>query len=420
MINLLVKLNPKHKYIISVSGGVDSMVLLDYLYHRKFFLIVVHFNHLKRQESIQDKILIQEYCANKKIPFHYVELNISTKNFQSEASLLRKIKLKEIATKYKTNYILTAHHLDDLAETIFLKVLRGSSLSGYSGMQDIYCIKDFLFMKPFLYTNKTQIRAYANKNQIPFLEDSTNQSDRYTRNKIRNYIIPFFKQENNFLKNIKKFHLQISEISAFLRQQTYLFLSQQINPNILDIKMFVQLHIAVQKDVILYLLEQNQISKNFIIITNIIKGIHNHNKPNIIWKLNKQWNLVKIYNQLFFQIKPLSPLQTQVESSSEPALYWSVSENKYFNFTQIRIYFDDAKISFPLKIRKRQPGDILYFAFGKKKLKKFFIDKKIALFKRNQLWLVTDQNNQIIWIPHLYINKTLGDRNILFLGLQNV
>lgn len=151
-----INLDKTKDYIISVSGGIDSMVLLDFLYHQNYKLKVVHFNHSVRKDSIKDKNLVYDYCLKKNIDFHYFKLNLNYEegNFQNKARILRLEKLKQVALQYKTKYLLTAHHLDDLSETIFLKILRGSSLLGYSGMQDSCLYEDFILLKPFLYTEK--------------------------------------------------------------------------------------------------------------------------------------------------------------------------------------------------------------------------------------------------------------------------
>ncbi|XVJ45097.1 ATP-binding protein [Candidatus Phytoplasma australasiaticum] len=96
-------------------------------------------------------------------------------------------------------------------------------LLGYSGMQPIYLIEKFVFLKPFLYLSKDKIINYANQKKISFLEDETNQNDYYSRNRIRKFVIPYLQKEHNFLKNIYKFHIQITEIYQLVKEQTNLF-----------------------------------------------------------------------------------------------------------------------------------------------------------------------------------------------------
>ncbi|WP_341266395.1 tRNA lysidine(34) synthetase TilS [Candidatus Phytoplasma fraxini] len=414
-IHLCLNLDKKNIYIVSVSGGVDSMVLLDYLYNLKYSLVVVHFNHLKRKQSFKDKILIQQYCIFKKIPFYYFELNIDQKDFQNQARMLRKQKLKEIALKYKTFYLITAHHLDDLAETILFKISRGSSLLGYSGMQSSYLHDNFYFLKPFLYVSKEKIISYAVQNKIPFLEDYTNNLNIYTRNKIRNKIIPFFKEINNFSKNIQKFHCQMTEMNTFIRKQTNCFL-KKTEENYFDLKSFVQLDNVIQKDIILCLLEQKDIYKNFDLINNIVKGLQNIQKPNITWNLPSQkWLLVKQYNKFFWEQQNTT---ININPIIQPSLHYNVDKRVLLFCSSVqKIFYDSEKLKPPFVLRQRKPGDILQFNFGRQKLKKFLINSKINLIEREKIWLVTDQQNIIIWIPNLYFNSTLGSKNYIYFGI---
>ncbi|RAM57735.1 hypothetical protein DH96_01360 [Candidatus Phytoplasma oryzae] len=416
---LSLNLDKRKEYVISVSGGVDSMVLLDVLYHKKYKLIVVHFNHLVRPNSFQDKNIIQEYCRNKNIIFHYFELNIRGKNFHHQARILRLEKLKKIASKYKTKYLITAHHLDDLSETIFLKILRGSSLLGYSGMKNFCFYNDFILLKPFLYIKKKKIIEYAEKNKIYFLEDYTNKQNIYLRNQLRNQIIPFFKQKYNFLKNIKKFHFQIDEVSNFIRNQTFLFLKEQNIENILSLKKFYHLDIVVQKDIIIYLLEQKKINKNFFLINSIIKGLNNIKKAFIIWKLDQKNILVKQYDHFCIKNQNLEKYENQILKEKKPLLHCS-KKKMLISFCSIiqKIYYDENNFFPPFFLRKRKSGDILKFSFGTQKLKNFFINKKVILPQRDNIWLVLDQKKNIIWIPKFYVNHMLGNEYFCYLGLE--
>ncbi|MFR0367726.1 tRNA lysidine(34) synthetase TilS [Candidatus Phytoplasma palmae] len=416
---LSVDLNKNNFYIISVSGGIDSMTLLQFLYKEKYKLVVVHFNHLLRKESFKDKLIIQKYCNDNNIPFYYFELKLSSQNIQNESRILRKKKLKEIAFLYKTNYILTAHQLDDLSETIFFKLSRGSSLLGYAGMQVISKDDDFFFLKPFLYISKQKIIDYALKNKVSFIEDETNNSNKYTRNKIRNQIIPFFKSiNNNFLKNIKHFHMQMSETYDFIRKKTNIFLKKNKKKNGFCLKSFLELHDIVQQDIILFLFEKHKINKNFFLIKNIIKGIKNFYKPNIKWELNKKWDFIKTYE--YFDLTKKELKNKFFHQNNKKILLYSCTNRKLLFFCDkiIKVNFNLNNISTPFILRKRIPGDILQFPFGTKKLRKFLIEKKIISFEREQLFCIVDKNNVIIWIPELYINSTLGNKNFIYLGLK--
>jgi tRNA(Ile)-lysidine synthase/bifunctional protein TilS/HprT len=421
-IKLACNLDPNQIYIIAISGGVDSMVLLHHLVAKKIKLQVVHFNHLTRSNALEDKALVQNYCLEKKLDFHYFELNCPPKNFQAQARLLRQQKLMQIATKYKTSFILTAHHLNDLAETILQKIIRSSTLLGYSGMQIQTPWQDFIFLKPFLYVPKTKIISYASFHQIPFLEDYTNQKPTYQRNQIRHQVIPYLENNTSFLQNIHKYHQIILQAHNFIRKQTLLFISKHINHSLnqtssIELAPFLKLDLVIQKDIILLLLEQQNITKKFIFIQNIVKGMNNPYKPNLSWHLNSNWHLIKDYQY----IKLIRPSLTPSFALLKPLLYVSTC-----NFCLACIssslqclYYNPSKVIFPLKLRLRQPKDTLKFSFGTKKLKKFLIEKKVPLTQRNNLWLVVDNLENILCIPHLYTNLTLGNQTRIYLAFKN-
>lgn len=220
-------------------------------------------------DSFKDKELVKNYCLQLKIPFHYFELQVLAKNFQTQARLLRQEKLQQVAKHYQTPYIMTAHHLDDLAETILQKIARGSTLLGYSGMQPELCFQEFCLLKPFLYLSKAEILVYAQNQKVPFLEDSTNQQTIYQRNQIRYHVIPYLKKNTAFLSNIKNFSQQLIQAQTFIRQQTLIFIKNNSCYNnynkVQNFKLspFLTLDKIIQKDVILVLLEQQNLNKNF-------------------------------------------------------------------------------------------------------------------------------------------------------------
>ena len=196
-VNTVLEPYKNKKLILSVSGGVDSLVLFDLLYQLKYHFVVVHFNHQQREQSDIEAKYIKELCEKNNIKFECFLLEVDKgANFQSEASNLRREHLIQVAKKYQTNVIITAHHLDDLAETVILKISRGSNLLGYSGIQQNYYKKGFHFLKPLLHVPKKEIINYALKNEIKYYEDESNLSSLYTRNKIRHHVIPYLIKDN--------------------------------------------------------------------------------------------------------------------------------------------------------------------------------------------------------------------------------
>lgn len=401
MIN--INLDKTKKYIISTSGGVDSMALLDLLFKYGYDLVVVHFNHQVRKESKLDYGLVKEYTETNKIPFHYFKLDVPHENFQENARKLRQNHLQDIAKQYKTKFILTAHHLNDLAETIIMNITTGSSLSGYAGFKERTHINSYIYIKPLLSVSKDDLYAYAKKNNVKFLEDKSNKSSVYLRNRVRNKIIPILSQEPNFLNNILHYSKIIHTANTFIRNQTLdFFQNDELNTD-----KFINLDKAIQEDIILYLLEKNSLNKSINLISLIISALKNTRKPNITIQLSNNFIFVKEYNS--FKIIP------NLEQSTNNPKIKVIEAVKNKKNIAVLCY---NNLKYPLIVRTRKNGDTLSFSFGTKKLKDFLIDKKVPLSVRNTLWIITDNDNNIIWIPNLYINQTLGNKNKIGLLLE--
>ncbi|MDL2292749.1 tRNA lysidine(34) synthetase TilS [Acholeplasma sp. OttesenSCG-928-E16] len=409
----------KSTLILSISGGVDSMVLLNLMTSFDYNLVVVHFNHQKRVDSINDKALVENYCQINNIPFEYFKLNIPKKNFQEQARLERNHYLELTARKYNTKYIFTAHHLDDLLETILMKLSRGSNLYGYAGMQPITKSNSLLYIKPFLYYSKEQIYSYAINNNIQYLEDSTNKEDSYTRNRFRHHIIPALKLENpNILDKTITYSIQLNDAFSFIRNTSKKHLS---STGKYDLKSFLSLDSAIQNDLLSQVLEHKNIEPTFKLLQKI-KEIISNNKPNASYKLKGKYYFIKSYNTFYIgELNPLSPFIKNVEFENKICV--SNQSFTFFNkkgdLLQEAIIICYNELSFPLKIRSRIDGDVLEFEYGRKKLKDFLIDKKIPKNERDNLIIISDSNNRIIFIPNLYTNKTLGTKNEMYLIMED-
>ncbi len=176
------------KYVIAVSGGVDSMVLLDLLRQRQGIdLIVAHFDHGIRlhNESAKDRKFVQDTAAAHGLVFEYAEGNLGVTASEADARMARYDFLRQVQKKHHADAIITAHHQDDLLETAILNMLRGT---GRKGLSALGSHDDTL--RPLLHISKKEILEYARQNDIQWREDSTNASDQYLRNYIRLRLMP--------------------------------------------------------------------------------------------------------------------------------------------------------------------------------------------------------------------------------------
>lgn len=174
------------RYVVAVSGGVDSMVLLDLL--RKLpdvELVVAHFDHGIRPDSSEDRKLVQKVAEAYGLPFAYETAQLGAGASEAEARTARYAFLERVRSDHQARAIITAHHQDDLLETAILNLLRGTGRKGLTSLADRPHI-----MRPLLPFTKQEIRAYAEQHRLEWREDSTNADDRYMRNYIRHQIIP--------------------------------------------------------------------------------------------------------------------------------------------------------------------------------------------------------------------------------------
>lgn len=200
MIN--VKLKPG-RYVVAVSGGVDSMVLLDVLNRQPdLVLLVAHVNHGIRDDSIEEEKLVARYCASQNIEF--VSKRLKLKNTSEEQGRSMRYKfLRQCGRNFKADFIVTAHHQDDLIETAIINIMRGTNwrgLSPFVGSKDI--------LRPFISYKKDDLISYARANNLTWREDSTNNDENYLRNYVRKTLVPLLDQKSDnwrqeFLQQIR-------------------------------------------------------------------------------------------------------------------------------------------------------------------------------------------------------------------------
>lgn len=402
----------KQTLVLSISGGPDSMALLALL-AKTFSVAVVHFNHQKRLNADQEAELVGDYCKSSDIPFHYFMLDIDGGNFHNRAHQLRNHHLREVAKLYHTRYILTAHHLDDLLENILIKLTRGSNLLGYAGMQPFYEKNRFTYIKPFLYYSKEDLLEYVREHDIPYMEDESNEENRYLRNRYRHAIVPVMKQENDaLLEQIRQYHLQVTSAFRHIRKQSKTI----IKNDKIDVKAFLKEDEAVKDDAIAYLIEKNGLSFSYRIVQKI-KSVMASKRPNLTYPLNNLHTFVKSYDEAYVErLKPINQkrvrLQTGKTLFENVAIFTFLDDSDPKTAQATKLCYN--KIAFPLWIRHRRDGDLLSYSYGHKKLKKLLIDLKVPLEKRKELLVITDDEDTILHIPGFYLNETLGDENEVF------
>ncbi len=406
---------PKDTIICAVSGGVDSVCLLHILHSLKYSLVLAHVNHHKRKESQEEELSMQRLAKSLNIPFELLDYYDEHKdNFQAMAHHARYSFFKALAKKYNTSIIATAHHLNDQAETILMRLIGGSNLYGYAGISIKKQEEGFTFVRPLLCVSKEEIYAYAKKKNLIFFEDSSNTSDAYLRNRIRKNILPLFAQENeSYLTKIQEFSILAKQSFHFIRNQSINYLDK-LN-NIIEVSSFRDMDIALQKDILCLLFERYELEKNNDIITSCLRLIQNNQNKTISLKENYFFYVTygKAYiekeNQIDLFEKALD-LNKPVQIHDQYLLYFS-KKNPQNNAKYLKLCYNDLKL--PFIVRNKKEGDFIKMSYGNKKVARIMIDEKISVKKRNQIPIILNRDEEILWVYGLAKSKAVIDQKDL-------
>ena len=389
--------NQHKKILVAVSGGADSMSLLHFLYnHQKDLDIqlgIAHVNHKQRQESEHEEAYLRHWAEEHKVPFHYSAF--SGKFSENAARTFRYEFFKQVMKDYDYSALVTAHHADDQAETIFMRLLRGSRLRHLTGISAIRPFGTGQIIRPFLHLTKAQLPVTFH------FEDRSNTSLAYLRNRIRLSYLPTLSQENPKIKE----HLCLLAEEIGLMEQALGELTKDIS--ITDLSVFQQ-----QSDPVQLFLLQNyldsfpdlQLSKGqFNQLISYLRKNASGKMP-----LKNGYELVK--TQTYFLIRKEASI-----SLSPPCLLEFGKSVEFEDYTLTFSEFNDVSnidaISIwsdaPIVIRHRKEGDKIDLGSHHKKLRRLFIDNKI-LEKDRQKAIVGEQDGHIIFLyvaGRLYLKK---------------
>ena len=272
MINAVLKtiqkynlINANDKIVLGVSGGPDSLFMLDILNKLKkdlqIELIVAHVNHKIRAEADEEEEFVRQFCEKIGIEFYYKRIEVEKYANNNKIGLEeagRKVRyefFEEVCNKAGANKIAVAHNKNDKVETMIMHILRGSGISGLQGIQP----QANKIIRPIIEIERKDIEKYCEEQKLDPRIDKSNQDNTYTRNKIRNVVIPYINQEfnPNFIETMTRLSELITEENAFLNKLTETeykkILIQKIDNQIsLDLKKFNELDNIIKKRIILY------------------------------------------------------------------------------------------------------------------------------------------------------------------------
>lgn len=400
------------KLLLTVSGGIDSMVLLDLIHKLHLDLAVAHCNFkLRGEESDADQHFVEKYCKERNISFHTQSFDTTPYAEKHKTSIqiaARELRYKwffELKNTYNYDYILTAHHLDDSVETFLINLTRGTGLEGLVGITDNNDI-----IRPLLIFSKEELQHYAEQQNIEWREDKSNASDKYLRNKIRHHIVPILKELNsNFLESFANTTEFLKQNLAFTDEMIQQILFNVLNKegsatslNISKLKKYKNYKFILYKWLSVYgftawedIYDLVQAQSGKFVESYSHRLIKNrdelilHPKENLI---ENQEFFISELDQISYPINLKLTEVSQIDSTS--------GSNA--------VYVDKKLLNFPLKLGKWQEGEYFYPSGmqGKmKKISKFFKDEKLSILDKQNTWILYS-DDQIVWI----VGRRLDER----------
>ncbi len=429
------------RIVVGVSGGADSVCLL-YVLHKlipvySMELIAVHINHgIRGEEANRDQLYVSELCKSLGIPFFHFTYNV--KEFAERCNLteeeagrnIRYQSFLEVCRQQKCNKIAVAHNKNDNAETILFHLFRGSGIKGLTGMEPnrVICTDfgNIILIRPLLCMERDEIEEYLHREGISYQIDSTNLTEDYTRNKIRNRILRYATKEINTgaVNNIHESSLKLKEALEYMEENINSRYRELVTKKgsefTIKVKELSKEAMALQKGIIRKVLEEiagrqkDLESKHIDAIRSLYDkqvGKYVHLPYHMIAK--RDYEEIKIYKKN--EVRTINSGDTKIEAKiiGIPGELYVPQLNKVLQ-TQLLQYekkntipknscmkwFDYDKIENAVEIRTRKEGDYIQIngSGGRKKIKDFFIDQKIPKEQRDSQVLIAD-GNHVMWIP---------------------
>jgi tRNA(Ile)-lysidine synthase len=410
-------IQPSQKVLLAVSGGMDSVVMCDLFSKAKIDFVIAHCNFgLRGEESNEDEMFVKKLSIKYKVPF--MVTTFQTADFaetekistQMAARILRYEWFEKVRKEQNCDYIATAHHQNDVLETVLLNLTKGTGIAGLHGIR----IKNGNIIRPLLFAEKETIFDYVVENQIIWREDSSNESNKYQRNLIRNEVVPLLKQINPNLENTMQHTVERIAAVEDIFEQEIEMLSKQITWA--DAQAVFVNYKAIQ-----------MLSQPVIKLSELLKPYHfTYQQSQDIFEafdkesgktfLSPTHTLVKDRTELVITPKSLQSFVSQVITSDDKEVIVNnlkLEISKSFEKTEDFVVptarkiacLDADKVRFPLQLRKWKEGDwFCPLGMNKKKLiSDFLIDQKVPLNLKKEVYLLTS-NGSIVWVMGMRID----------------
>ena len=413
-------ISPNDTVIVGVSGGPDSVCLLHVLVSLKETLkikeiVPAHLNHMLRgEESERDEAFVKELCKEWGLKLEVERVNVKEipGNVEAVAREERYKFLNKVAEKYGANAIAVGHTASDLAETIILNLVKGTGIKGLRG----FLPKRDKIVRPLYEVTRSEVESYLKERNIPFVVDSSNLDENFHRNLIRLKVVPLLRKIN---KNLEASFLRLSSIlrnlESWIDEEVKKLLNKSITqnsvcfnrteilklPEILRSELFITAYKTLTGETLSF---KNLVQIESVLKSSEYKEIDLGNGVKFLKSMDKVCLRKGQNEKHFFFVVDKLPSEVKTPFGTVRFLK---------NAGKPVLSYEDFQKS-PIIVRKRREGDVVEFPYGKKKLKKLLVEKRIPAFERDVLPVV-EWNGRILWIPEVY-EKEVKDKD--FVGVS--
>ncbi len=415
-------LQPGQTIVAAVSGGADSMVMLRVLKALQplwnFDIVVAHLNYgLRGKASDGDEALVRTQSKEYGFAFSVKKVSVmkaaraAKRSVQETARDIRYAFFEEVAEQHGADAVLTAHHADDNTETMFFNFLRGSGIDGLAGIPE----HRGMIIRPMLCVTRKQILTFAKDSKVKFRSDASNAHDDYTRNFLRNNVIPVLQHRINpsLHETLKNESDLFRAASDFVAAETETAMRRSVSNAVIDLKSFNTFHPFLQQHVIRRMVKERGIEPSFILIRSIL-ALADQQKGSAA-DLRQGWIAERLASGIELKYSSAErPFNVVLKREgtirageySVSVRYMALPRNIKRTDPSIE-YVDAATITFPLIIRSWKHGDtfVPLGMRGEKKLSDFFGELKLSSSEKMKIPVV-ECGGAIVWVA----GKRLDER----------